>query len=106
MSLLDKARAAGEQALAKAKEGVDDVQARRELASLYNELGQETFRLIEAGGLDRPELETISSKIRLRLADQADGAPEDGPSHAEGEHPHLTYPHTAEEANPDTADAP
>ena len=46
MGLLDKAKAAAETAAAKAKEGVEDVQAKRELSHAYNELGRSTYELI------------------------------------------------------------
>jgi hypothetical protein len=39
MGLLDKAKAAAEQAAAKAKEGVEEVQTKRELGQAFNELG-------------------------------------------------------------------
>ena len=42
MGFLDKAKAAAEQAATKAKEGVDDVQTKRELSQTYNELGPRT----------------------------------------------------------------
>ena len=42
MGFLDKAKAAAEQAASKAKEGVQDVQTKRELAQAYGELGQKT----------------------------------------------------------------
>ena len=40
MGFLDKAKAAAEQAAAKAKEGVEDVQTKRDLSAAYNELGK------------------------------------------------------------------
>ena len=43
MSLLDKAKKAAEQAATKAKEGVEDVQQKRELGQAYGELGKITF---------------------------------------------------------------
>ena len=44
MGFLDKAKAAAEQAAAKAKEGVEDVQTKRELSQAYNELGKSDVR--------------------------------------------------------------
>ena len=38
MGLLDKAKAAAEQAAAKAKEGVEDVQTKRELSQAHGDL--------------------------------------------------------------------
>ena len=64
MGLLDKARAAAEQAAAKAKEGVDDVQAKRELSQAYNDIGKIAFELIESGDIVHSRLEAAAAKIR------------------------------------------
>ncbi len=64
MGFLDKAKAAAEQAAAKAKEGVEDVQAKRELSQAYNELGKTTFELIESGEISNPRLDELVGKIR------------------------------------------
>jgi hypothetical protein len=64
MGFLDKAKAAAEQAAAKAKEGVEDVQARREFSQAHSELGRTAFELIESGELSHPRLEPIAEKIR------------------------------------------
>ena len=63
MGLLDKAKAAAEQAAAKAKEGVEDVQTKRELSLAYNELGKVAAELVEAGELSHPRLQSIVEKI-------------------------------------------
>jgi hypothetical protein len=64
MGFLDKAKAAAEQAAAKAKEGVEDVQTKRDLVQAYGELGKVTYRLVESGELSNPELTTLAEKIR------------------------------------------
>jgi hypothetical protein len=64
MGFLDKAKAAAEQAAAKAKEGVEDVQQKRELSQAYNELGKTTFELVDSGELSHPRLEATVAKIR------------------------------------------
>ena len=64
MGFLDKAKAAAEQATAKAKEGVDDVQAKRELSQAYSELGKTTYDLIESGDVTDERLATIAAKIK------------------------------------------
>ena len=61
---LDKAKAAAEQAAAKAKEGVEDVQQKRELSQAYNELGKTTFELIEAGEISNARFDATVAKIR------------------------------------------
>ncbi len=64
MGFLDKAKAAAEQAAAKAKEGVEDVQQKRELSQAYNELGKTAFELVESGEVTNPRLEAVVAKIR------------------------------------------
>ena len=79
MGLLDKAKAAAEQAATKAKEGVADVQTKRELSQAYDELGQATFELVDAGELSHPRLGSTVERIRalraqLELEQQHGGA--------------------------------
>ena len=64
MGFLDKAKAAGQQAAAKAKEGVEDVQTKRELSQAYGELGKIAHELIESGEISHPRLEALVQKIR------------------------------------------
>jgi Cu/Zn superoxide dismutase len=64
MGFLDKAKQAAEQATAKAKEGVEDVQVKRELSQAYNELGKVAFELVESNDISHPSLETVAEKIR------------------------------------------
>lgn len=74
MGLLDKAKAAAEQAATKAKEGVEDVQTKRDLSIAYGELGKTTYRLVEGGGLSNPELTPHVEKIR-ELESRSSGEP-------------------------------
>ena len=74
MGFLDKARAAAEQAASKAKDGVEDVQTKRELGQAYGELGRATFDLVESGELSHPGLEEIVVRIRA-LNQKADAEP-------------------------------
>lgn len=64
MGLLDKAKAAAETAAAKAKEGVEDVQARKDLHGAYLELGKRTFELVEAGTVEAAELDPLAARVR------------------------------------------
>ena len=76
MGFLDKAKAAAEQAATKAKEGVQDVQTKRELSQAYGELGQKTYELVSGGELSRPELAPLVDKISaLRAQDEQEGEP-------------------------------
>jgi hypothetical protein len=84
MGFLDKAKAAAEQAAAKAKEGVEDVQAKRELSQAYNELGKSTYELIESGEITNPRLDATAAKIRTLLEGMdGDGAASDAGANAE-----------------------
>jgi hypothetical protein len=74
MGFLDKAKAAAVEATAKAKEGVEDVQLKRELSQAYNELGKVAFELVESNEIAHPRLETVAEKIRaLNERDKGDG---------------------------------
>jgi hypothetical protein len=73
MKLLDRAKLAAEQAATKAKEGVEDVQTKRELNATYGELGTKAFELVEAGDLVKPELDELVAKIRTLKAKLAEG---------------------------------
>lgn len=81
MGFLDKAKAAAEQAAAKAKEGVEDVQHKRELGQAHTELGKAAFELIESGELKNDRLEAIAARIRS-LNEQPEAA-DDGGKHEE-----------------------
>jgi hypothetical protein len=74
MGLLDKAKAAAVEATAKAKEGVEDVQLKRELSQAHNELGKIAFELLESHDISHPKLETVAEKIRaLNERERGDG---------------------------------
>ena len=47
MGLLDKVKEQAEQTAAKAREGVGDVQTKRELSQAYTDLGKTAFALVE-----------------------------------------------------------
>jgi len=64
VSFFNKAKQAAEQAAAKAREGVEDVQQKRELSQAYTELGKTAFELLESGEISNPNLEATATKIR------------------------------------------
>jgi hypothetical protein len=64
MGFLDKAKAAAEQAATKAKEGVDEVQTKRNLSRAYEELGKTAFELIESGEISHERLSGHADEIR------------------------------------------
>jgi outer membrane murein-binding lipoprotein Lpp len=79
MGFLDKAKQAAEQAAAKAKEGVEEVQTKRELSQAYSELGKSVFELVEAGEISDPRLDAAVEKIRTlntKLAEESGAAAE------------------------------
>jgi hypothetical protein len=78
MGFLDKAKAAAEQAAAKAKEGVDDVQAKRELSQAYGELGKVAYGLIESGAITHAQLDEPAARVRAahaKTTSDNDGSP-------------------------------
>ena len=75
MGFLDKAKAAAEQAAATVKEGVEDVQLKREIAQAYGDLGKTTFELVESGELSHPQLEPLVEKVRTLNAKAAGEEP-------------------------------
>ena len=63
-SFLNKAKQAAETAVTKTKEGVEDVQQKRELSQAYGDLGKKTFELMEMGAIVHPELDGTAAQIR------------------------------------------
>ena len=70
MGFLDKAKSAAETAASKAKEGIDDVQTKRELGQAYDALGKLTYELHNAGEISHQRLDELVSQIR-KLRDDA-----------------------------------
>jgi hypothetical protein len=77
VGFLDKAKQAAEQAAAKAKEGVEDVQTKRELGQAYGDLGRTAYELVSSGELSHPRLDRGVERVRALLAkaEAADAAP-------------------------------
>jgi hypothetical protein len=68
MGFLDKAKQAAQDASAKAKEGVADVQTKRDLGKAYTELGEKTYELAQSGELTSPELTDLVNRINALKA--------------------------------------
>ena len=85
MGLLDKAKAAAEQAAAKAKETADEVQTKRQLGQAYAELGHKAFELVDKGELTAPALDPIVARIRTLEAELDQGATDASDSSAAGD---------------------
>ena len=73
MGFLDKAKQAAEQAATKAKEGVEDVQTKRELSQSYTELGKTAYELIANGEISDPRFDGAVAKIKS-LQEKLDAA--------------------------------
>jgi hypothetical protein len=69
MGFLDKAKQAAQEASAKAKEGVADVQTKRDLGKAYTELGEKTYELAQSGELTNPALTDLVNRINALKAD-------------------------------------
>jgi hypothetical protein len=93
MGFLDKAKAAAEQAASKAKEGVQDVQTKRELSQAYHELGQKAHELATSGALSHPEVAALVEKINaLRAQAEQEGEPVAAAAAAPAEPPPSNQP--------------
>ncbi|TMK42187.1 MAG: hypothetical protein E6G56_01905 [Actinobacteria bacterium] len=74
MSLVDKMKAQAEQAAAKTREGVGEIQAKRDLAQAEGELGRVAFDLADRGEIAHAQLTEPVQRIRDikgRLAGEA-----------------------------------
>lgn len=79
MSFLDKVKKGAEQAAAKAKEEVSELQTKNELVKTYELLGKKTFELVDKSELSHAELEDAVAHIRElkdKLEQLALGTPE------------------------------
>ncbi len=73
MGFLDKAKEAAQDVAAKTKEGVADVQAKRDLGKAYGELGEKAYELAERGELSNPMVAQLVDRIRgLKAQIEAD----------------------------------
>jgi hypothetical protein len=64
MGFLDKAKMAAESATTKAKEGIGEVQTRRELGQAYDELGKLAFDLADSGEIQNDRIAGLVERIR------------------------------------------
>lgn len=64
MGFLDEVKGSIRKTASKAREGVDEIQTRRELGQAYAELGRRAFDLIDAGKLHASELDFDAEQIR------------------------------------------
>jgi hypothetical protein len=64
MSFIDRVKNNIQETATMARESIDDLQKKRELGQLYEELGRRTFELIEGGKLQTDELHYDVERIR------------------------------------------
>ncbi len=69
MSFIDRVKNNIQDTAAMAREGIDDLQKKRELGQLYEELGRRAFELIESGKLQTDELDYDVERIRKLQAE-------------------------------------
>jgi hypothetical protein len=72
MGFLDKAKSAAETATSKAKEGIGEVQAKRDLGQAYDELGKLAFELADAGEIAHDRLNDVVGRIKGLKAELAE----------------------------------
>jgi hypothetical protein len=63
MGLMDKIKASADDATAKARATVQDVQGKRGLGQAYSELGKVAYQLIEEGALNDERLAPTAQQI-------------------------------------------
>jgi hypothetical protein len=64
VDFLDKVKGNIRGTASKAREGIEDMQTKRELGQAYGELGRRAFDLIDAGKLQAKELDFDIERIR------------------------------------------
>jgi hypothetical protein len=64
MGLVDRMREGAEQATSRARESVQEVQVKRDLAHAYGELGRAAFALIERGAIGEETLDLPAARVR------------------------------------------
>jgi hypothetical protein len=86
MSFMDRAKAAAEQMKAKAQEGVEEVQLKKELAQAYWDLGHKAHELAAAGALSHPELDPLVERVSDLLDRDAERRGGGSPEGSDGGH--------------------
>ena len=64
MGLLDKVKAGAEQAAAKAREEVQELQTKRDLAATYSDLGKKACELADRGEISHAEISELVERAR------------------------------------------
>jgi hypothetical protein len=80
MSFLDKAKAMAKEAQVRAKDTIEDVQTKRELAETYSEIGRKVVELTDGGQLSHPDLTPLVTRVHelnTRLEEPAAAEPQE-----------------------------
>jgi len=72
MGFLEKVKAGAEQAAARAKLEVQELQTKRDLSAAYGDLGQTAFELVESGAISNDRLTAGIERIKALKAQLAD----------------------------------
>jgi hypothetical protein len=67
-SFLDRLKDATSVVATRAREGVEELQTKHELAQAYGDLGRTTAALVESGAISHPELSEQVEKVRTLKA--------------------------------------
>jgi hypothetical protein len=76
---LGKLKEATNVVVEKTKEGVEDLQQKRELSATYDELGKKAAELVESGAISHPDLTPLVDKVnelKAALAAEAEASEE------------------------------
>jgi hypothetical protein len=84
-SAAEQAKVAAEQAASRAREGVDDLQAKRALNNAYEEFGKVAFDLLESGAISHAGLDAAAAEIRTQKAKLEDDEPAAAGASADGD---------------------
>lgn len=68
MSLLGKVKAGAEQAAAKARGEVEELQTKRELNQAYSEVGKKALELVDRGELSHAEIAGLVERVHTLRA--------------------------------------
>ena len=72
MGFLDKVKTAGEQAIARGKEEIEEQKTKRELNQTYGDLGETVFGLVDSGAISHDSLNAGVERVRALKAKLAE----------------------------------
>jgi hypothetical protein len=64
MELFERARSLADQASTRAREGLEEAKLMLDLRRAYDDLGKVAFKLVDAGDLEHPRLQSLVDRIR------------------------------------------